>query len=244
MNNKSVLTRSIHCPLVLSLAEQKSEDLERPRQRRRRNSDSSLYCKARDEATAQTKGGAETKHLDAEKCELVQSHLQTLTMQTTVNEDIEHMEDEAERQKIEMTSKINAVSKLDEDYVRIIERGEEVKRDVQRTFDNLVSIINAKKETIFAAVEDQTKKSLESLTSQKTEIEHQIEVVKSLLDKLEADKALTRSANPEVVQVKKSLETIVEGVDQTTKPTEVDPKGLPILVFVENQKMLETVNIE
>jgi len=88
-----------------------------------------------------------------------------------------------------------------------------VKRGVQRTVDKLIANIEAKKQSIFAEVEDATKKSLETLTSQKTEIEHQIEVIKSSLDK--ADKVLKRSANPEVVQVKKSLETILEGVDQT-----------------------------
>jgi len=67
-------------------------------------------------------------------------------------------------------------------------------------------------------------------------------VIKSSLDK--ADQVLTRSTNPEVVQVKKSLETILKGVDQTTKPTERDTKGFSILVFVENQKMLKTVNTE
>jgi len=91
-------------------------------------------------------------------------------------------------------------------------------------------------------VEDQTKKSLDSLTTQKSETENQIEEIKSSLDK--ADKVLTRSANAEVVQVKKSLQTILKGVDQTTKPSKRDLKGLPILVFVENQKMLETVNAE
>jgi len=67
-------------------------------------------------------------------------------------------------------------------------------------------------------------------------------VIKSSLDK--ADQVLTRSTNPEVVQVKKSLETILKGVDQTTKQTERDTKGFSILVFVENQKMLKTVNTE
>ena len=133
---------------------------------------------------------------------------------------LEHIEDEAERQKIEMKSmietqkrnlqaKLTAVSKLDEDYAKIIQRGEEVKRDVQRTVDDLIANVEAKKQTIFAAVEDQTEKSLESLTTQETEIEHQIEVIKSSLDK--ADKVLTRSANAEVVQVKKSLQTIFGG---------------------------------
>ena len=36
----------------------------------------------------------------------------------------------------------------------------------------------------------------------------------------------------------------MEGVNQTAKPTERDLKGLPILVFVGNQKMLEMVNAE
>ena len=165
---------------------------------------------------------------------------------------LEHIEDEAERQKIEMKSmietqrrnlqaKLTAVSKLDEDYAKIIQRGEEVKRDVQRTVDNLIANIEAKKQSIFAAVDDQTKKSLESVTTQKTEIESQIEMIKSSLDK--ADKVLTRSTNAEVVQVKKSLETILKGV-KTTEPTERDPKDLPTLVFVPNPKMLNIVNTE
>ena len=49
-------------------------------------------------------------------------------------------------------------------------------------------------------------KLLESLTKRMTEIENQIEVIKSSLDK--ADQVLTRSTNAEVVQVKKPLETI------------------------------------
>ncbi|XP_020632239.1 E3 ubiquitin-protein ligase TRIM71-like [Orbicella faveolata] len=166
---------------------------------------------------------------------------------------LEHIEEEAERQKIEMKSmietqrrnlqaKMDAVTKLDEDYAKLIQQCEEVKRDVQGTVDDLIANIEAKKQNIFAAVEDQTKKSLDSLTTQKSETENQIEEIKSSLDK--ADKVLTRSANAEVVQVKKSLQTILKGVDQTTKPSKRDLKGLPILVFVENQKMLETVNAE
>ena len=61
--------------MLLSFTAQTTEDLERPRKRRRRKSDSSLYCKARDEATAQSEREAETKHLDSEKHEFVQSYL-------------------------------------------------------------------------------------------------------------------------------------------------------------------------
>lgn len=37
-----------------------------------------MYCKARDEAIAQSEGGAETKPLDSDKYEFVQSYLQNI----------------------------------------------------------------------------------------------------------------------------------------------------------------------
>ena len=179
---------------------------------------------------------------------------QTCVTQSHSGHALRRIKEEAERQKIKMKSmietqrrnlqaKLTAVSKLDEDYAKIKQRGEEVKRDVLRTVHNLIANIEAKKQTIFVAVDDQTKKSLESLKTQKTEIEIQIEVIKSSLDK--ADKVLTASTNAEIVQVKKSLETILKRVHpETTKPTERDPKDLPTLVFVPNPKMLKTVNTE
>ena len=160
---------------------------------------------------------------------------------------IVHLEEEAEKQKIEMKSlietqrrnlqaKINTVGQLNEDYAKLIQQGEDVKRDVQRFVDKLIATVEGKKQNIFASVENKTKKSLETLTTQKTEIEHQIKIIESSLEK--ADKHLTRSTNAEVVQLKKSLETIFEGVDQN------QPVDLPVLVFVENQKMLDTIRTE
>ena len=163
------------------------------------------------------------------------------------------IKEEAERQKIEMKSLIenqrrnlqanmDAISQLDEDSAKLIQQAEDVKRDVQTFVDNLISVIEANKKNIFSAVEKDTTKSLERVTKRKTEIESQITVIKSSLEK--ADKLLTRNTNAEIVQLMKSLDTIYEEVDQT-EPTDRDPEGLPArLVFVENQKMLDTVSTE
>ena len=62
----------------MCITAEETEGLEIPRERHGRNSDSRLYCKARDEATAQSENGAETKHLDSEKYEFVQSYLQNI----------------------------------------------------------------------------------------------------------------------------------------------------------------------
>ena len=163
------------------------------------------------------------------------------------------IKEEAERQKIQMKSlienqrrnlqaKVNAISQLDEDCAKLIQQGEDVKRDVQTFVDNLINVIEAHKKNIFSAVEKETNKSLERVTKRKTEIERQITVIKSSLEK--ADKLLTRNTNAEIVQLKKSVDTIFEGVDQT-EPTDRDPEGLPArLVFVENQKILDVVSTE
>ena len=163
------------------------------------------------------------------------------------------IKEEAERQKIEMKSlienqkrnlqaKMKAVSQLDEDCAKLIQQAEDVKRDVETFVDNLITAIQAKKQNIFSAVEKKTNQSLERVTKRKTEIEREIAVIKSSLEK--ADKLLTRSTNAEIVQLKKSLDTIFEGVGQT-EPTDRDPEDLTArLVFVENQKMLDTVITE
>ena len=163
------------------------------------------------------------------------------------------IKEEAERQKIQMKSlienqrrnlqsKMNAISQLDEDCAKLIQQGEDVKRDVQTFVDNLIAVIETKKKNIFSVVEKERNNSLERVTKRKTEIERQITVIKSSLDK--ADKLLTRNTNAEIVQLKKSLDTIFEEVGQT-EPADRDPEGLPArLVFVENQKMLDTVSTE
>ena len=165
---------------------------------------------------------------------------------------IVNLEEEVARQKIEMKSlietqrsnlqaKINTVGQLNEDYAKLVQQGEGVKRDVQTFVDKLIANVEAKKQNIFAAVENQAKKSLETVTTQKTEFERQIKIIESSLEK--ADKLLTRSTNAEVIQLTKSLEKMFEGVDQI-QPVDRDLKGLPVLVFVKNKKILNTVDTE
>ena len=160
------------------------------------------------------------------------------------------IKEEAETQKLEIKSviernreklqaKMKEVTQLDEDYANIIQQNEVVKRDAQRFADNLIKSIQAKLLKIITSVENQTKKSLESLTAKRSEIQHQINIIESSLE--EVDKLLKRSTTAEIVQLKKSLPTIFQGVDQS-KPIVHDRSSLQAFVFVENQKMLDVVN--
>ena len=96
-------------------------------------------------------------------------------------------------------------------------------------------------QNIITTVEGRTKKSIESLTAKRNEIQKQINVIESSLK--EADKLFQRSTNAEVVQLKKTLQTIFEGVDQTEVVAH-DPGTQEALLFIKNQKMLDVVNGE
>ena len=165
---------------------------------------------------------------------------------------LEHIEDEADRRKTEMKNivetqrqnllaKKNAVKQLDEDYAKLIQQAEDVKRNVRKFVDDLFATIEAREQNIFAAVENQTRKSFESLTTQKSKMENEIKLIESSLEK--AEKLLTRSINIEVVRPDTSPETIFEGIVED-EPVVHDPGSLPALVFVENQKLLDTVSSE
>ena len=166
---------------------------------------------------------------------------------------LEHIEDEAERRKTEMKkivetqrqnliAKKNTVKQLDDDYAKLIKQGENLKRNVQKFADDLFAIIEARKQNIFAAVESQTKKLFESLTTQKSKIENEIKLIESSLEK--ADKLLMRGNNIEVVALNTSPETIFEGIHVQGEQVVHDPGSLPVFVFVQNQKLLKTVNSE
>ena len=154
------------------------------------------------------------------------------------------IEEEAESQKLEinavlqtkregLNAKLNVLAQLDEDRAKVIQQSEIAKRDVQRFADGLIKTIQAKMQNLIATVENQTKRSLESLKAKASEIQHQVNVTESSLE--EADNLLKRSTSAEVVQLKKSLQTIFHRVDQT-EPIVYDPCGLQTFVFVENKK--------
>ena len=149
-----------------------------------------------------------------------------------------------DRQRQNLEAKMNIVSQLDEDCAKVFQQSEVLKRDVQRFADNLIKTIQAKMQNIITTVEGRTKKSIESLTAKRNEIQQQINVIESSLE--EADKLFQRSTNAEVVQLKKTLETIFERVDQAEVVNIVayDPETQEALVFIKNQKMLDVVNGE
>ena len=188
-----------------------------------------LFCKECETAVCQT-------------CVMLDHKVHKLTLieEEAANQRLE-IKTVIETQRHNLNKKINVVAKLDEDYAKVIQQNENLKGDVQRFADGLIKTIQAKTQNIITMVEEQTKKSIERLTAKRGEIQHQINVIKSSLE--EADKLLKRSTTAEVVQLKKTLQTIFQGEDET-EPIDHDPSSLKEFVFVDNQNMLDVVNGE
>ena len=188
-----------------------------------------LFCKECETAVCQT-------------CVMLDHKVHKLTLieEEAANQRLE-IKTVIETQRHNLDEKMNVIAKLDEDYAKVIQQNETLKGDVQRFADGLIKTIQAKMQNVIDAIENQTKKSLERLTAKRGEIQHQINVIESSLE--EADKLLKRSTTAEVVQLKKTLETIFQGVDETESIVH-DRSSLQAFVFVENQKMLDVFNGE
>ena len=188
-----------------------------------------LFCKECETAVCQT-------------CVLLDhnGHKLTLIEEEAANQRLE-IKTVIETQRHNLDEKMNVIAKLNEDYAKVIQQNENLKGDVQRFADGLIKTIQAKKQNVIDAMENQTKKSLERLTAKRGVIQQQINVIESSLE--EADKLLQRRTTAEVVQLKKTLQTILQGVDET-RPIVHDPSSLKAFVFVENQKMLDIINGE
>ena len=188
-----------------------------------------LFCKECETAVCQT-------------CVMLDHNGHKLTL---IEEEAENQRPEIktviETQRHSLDEKMNVVAQLDEDYTKVIRQSENLKGNVQKFANGLIKTIQAKTQNIIDAVENQTKKSLESLTAKRGEIQRQIKIIESSLE--EADKLLKRSTTAEVVQLKKTLQTIFEGVNET-EPIVHDSRSLQTFVFVENQKMHDIVNSE
>ena len=188
-----------------------------------------LFCKECETAVCQT-------------CVMLDHKVHKLTLieEEAANQRLE-IKTVIETQRHNLDEKMNVVAKLDEDYAKVIQQNENLKGDVQRFADGLIKTIKGKMQNVIDAMENQTKKSLERLTAKRGEIQQQIDVIESSLE--EADKLLKRSTTAEVVQLKRTLQTIFQDVDET-EPIVYDLSSLQTFVFVENQKTLDVVNGE
>ena len=132
----------------------------------------------------------------------------------------------------------NKIFQVDQNCAKIQEEIAYVKRSAQHFVDNMIAVIEAQKDVIFNAAENQGKQSLERLGIQKSEFEQQAQKIETGVEKAEA--LLQRSTSAEIALLDKTLKTIFqEEVRCEEEQVDCDLEGLRRFIFVENKALLE-----
>ncbi len=163
---------------------------------------------------------------------------------------LQYIEEQAEKQKLEMQylivthkekleEKVAALNGANNDFNRVKQYTAKVKEDLQDFVDNMVSIIESEKQDLVKAVDNQTTKTLESLDKQRNKIQKQIFTSESGVANIEA--LFEQSTSAGIIQLRKTLETMFEDVDKDTE-IESNYEGYLYFGFIKNDKILQTLN--
>ena len=143
-----------------------------------------------------------------------------------------------ESQKEKAQKMRNEIFQVDQKCAKIQQEIANVKRSAQQFAGNMIAVIEAKKEEIFNAAENQGEQSLERLGIQKSEFEQQAQKTETGVKKAEALLELSTSA--EIALLDKTLKTIFqEEVRREEEQVDCDLEGLRQFIFVKNNSLLE-----
>ena len=74
--------------------------------------------------------------------------------------------------------------------------------------DQVIAIIEARKQDVFDAVDNQAKKSLETLSQKKGEAENQVKIIESAIEQTEA--LMKRNLNSEILGFNETFDEILQ----------------------------------
>ncbi|CAH3038486.1 unnamed protein product [Porites lobata] len=114
----------------------------------------------------------------------------------------------------------------------------EVKSQVQSFVDQIIAIIEARKQDVFDAVDNQAKKSLESLSQKKDEVEKQLKIIESAIEKTET--LLKRSFSTEILGFNETFDSILQ--EQSTQENR-DTECIPRFSFTKSKKLINLLSM-
>ena len=114
----------------------------------------------------------------------------------------------------------------------------EVKSQVQYFVDQIIAIIEARKQDVFDEIDNQAKKSLESLSQKKDKVENQVKLIKSAIE--ETETLLKRSFSTEIMGFSETYDSIVQ--EQSTQGN-CDIEKIPRFSFIKSEKLINLLSM-
>ena len=158
-------------------------------------------------------------------------------LQDAANEKKLSLESAIESQKEKLLQMRNLISELQNEYIKIQGQVTHIRKSSQSFVDSLIKVVEEKKMEILKKVEDKANESFERLAVQQSEVENEIQLIETSIDKTET--FLKRSSNAEIMQFNTVQEEAVgDGLRQVEDKLE-DPGNF---VFIANQKLIDQVS--
>ena len=158
-------------------------------------------------------------------------------LQDAANEKKLSLESAIESQKEKVLQMRNLISGLQNEYIKIQGQVTHIRKSSQSFVDNLIKVVEEKKMEILKKVEDKANESFERLAVQQSQVENEIQLIETSIDKTET--FLKRSSNAEIMQFNTVQEEAVgDGLRQVEDKLE-DPGNF---VFIANKKLIDQVS--
>ena len=113
------------------------------------------------------------------------------------------------------------------------------KSQVQTNVDQVIAIIEARKHDVFDAVDNQAKKSLESLSQKKDQVENHVKLIESAIEQTKA--LVKRSFSTEILGFSETFDAILK--EQGTQQNR-DTECIPRFSFTKSEKLINVLNSE
>ena len=160
-------------------------------------------------------------------------------LQDAANERKLSLESVLESQKEKALRKRNMITRLQSECDEIKEQVACVKKGAQNLVDNLMRVIEAKKQEIFKEVEVKAQQSIERLVEQQSDVENELQRIETSIEKTET--FLKQSTNAEIVRFNTLFQ---EEVTDEAELVDCDRKDLGHFVFFANKSLTAKANSE
>ena len=160
-------------------------------------------------------------------------------LQDAANERKLRLESVLESKKEKALRKRNMITRLQSECNEIKEQVACVKKSAQNLVDNLMRVIEAKKQEIFKEVDDKAQQSIERLVEQQSDVENELQRIETLIEKTET--FLKRSTNAEIVHLNTLFQEVVT---DEAELVDCDRKDLGHFVFFANKSLTAKANSE
>ena len=141
--------------------------------------------------------------------------------------------------KDKVLEKRKEVEQFNQKSMEVQAKVADVKSQVQTNVDQMIAIIEARKQNVFDAVDNQAKKSLETLSQKKGEAENQVKIIESAIEQTES--LMKRNFSTEILGFNETFDKMLQ--EQGTQENR-DTESISRFSFTKSEKLINVLNSE